>query len=90
MNVLSCAGSLSMTMRILEKIIPDFLRDDSQEPDKDRLNFRRLWRLSIFLTVLVSLVPLVFMTLLHYHLAQQYLESESYNHTYRFVRSLKM
>ncbi|PXF60136.1 MAG: two-component sensor histidine kinase [Deltaproteobacteria bacterium] len=72
-------------MRILEKVIPKFLRDDNNELDKDRLNFRRLWRLSVLLTAVVSLVPLVFMTLLHYHLAQQYLESESYNHTYRFV-----
>ena len=78
-------------MSIIEKLKPKFWsngdRDAGMGASKRLFNFRRMWNLAVFLTAGVALVPLIAMTLIHYEVTQNAIESEVYNHTMRLVRN---
>jgi two-component system NtrC family sensor kinase len=76
-----------LDMSLPEKLRPKFWnyipRDVSVS--KDQFNFRRIWNLAVLLTAGVALVPLTTMTVIHYQVTQNAIESEINNHTYRLV-----
>ena len=78
-------------MSIIEKLKPKFWsnggRDAGMGTTRHLFNFRRIWNLAVFLTAGVALVPLIFMTLIHYEVTQNAIESEVRNHTMRLVRN---
>ncbi|MFZ7128705.1 MAG: sensor histidine kinase [Desulfobacterales bacterium] len=52
---------------------------------EDRLDYRRIWQTAVALTAAVSLMPLVFITLLDYQVTQRSIESEITLRTSRLV-----
>jgi len=65
-------------MSIFRKLIPDFSnfqKSDSQHV-KRLVNFRRFWKATVLLTAGVSLVPLIFITIIDYNVTQHSIESE--------------
>jgi signal transduction histidine kinase len=65
-------------MALLNKIIPDFwrIRPTSAGAFRYLFNYRRIWKWSVLLTAIVSLVPLIFITLLDYKVTEHALEQE--------------
>lgn len=75
-------------MELIEKLKPKFWNHvpENGSQYKYQFNFRRIWNLAVLLTAGVTLVPLITMTVIHYQVTQNAIESEIYNHTYRTVR----
>ncbi len=65
-------------MSILKKIKPKFWdhHDLAAGPKKNLFSFRRKWKLMVIATTLITLTPLVFITLVEYNLTRNALESE--------------
>src|SRR4030042_2128206 len=57
-------------MRFLRKIIPGYWVGEGGS-EKDLFRYRRLWKYSVSLTALVSLAPLIIMTVVNYYLDQK-------------------
>ena len=57
-------------MRFLRRIIPGYWAGEG-DSEKDLFRYRRLWKYSVSLTALVSLAPLVIMTVVNYYLDQK-------------------
>jgi two-component system, NtrC family, sensor kinase len=78
-------------MSIIKKIRPQFLsngdRDACVGATRHLFNFRRIWNLAVFLTSGVALLPLIFMTLIHYEVTQDAIESNVHNNTMQLVRN---
>lgn len=78
-------------MSIIKKIKPQFLSDGDRDAcvgaTRHLFNFRRIWNLAVFLTAGVALVPLIVMTLIHYEVTQDAIESSVHNNTMRLVRN---
>jgi two-component system NtrC family sensor kinase len=60
-------------------------QDVAAGPAKRMFNFRRMWKLAVFLTTGVALVPLIFMALIDYKVTQDAIESEILLRTSRLV-----
>ena len=55
------------------------------EDRKHRVDYRRIWKLVVFLTAGVSLIPLIFITVIDYQVTQNAIESEFLLRTTRVV-----
>ncbi len=73
-------------MSLLEKIKPKFW--DAEESE-GLSNFRRIWYLTVLLTLGVTLAPLIFMTLADYNVTQKSVESEILLRTSRLVSNTR-
>ena len=49
------------------------------------MNYRRIWRIVVFLTGCVSLIPLIFITVIDYQVTQHAIESEFLMRTTRII-----
>jgi two-component system, NtrC family, sensor kinase len=78
-------------MAFWSKIKPAFWdhEDIAAGPRKHLFNFRQIWRMSVILTAVVALTPLVFMTLVDYKVSQQATESDIYYQTARLVSNTR-
>ncbi|MBW2080264.1 MAG: two-component sensor histidine kinase [Deltaproteobacteria bacterium] len=78
-------------MSIIGSLKPKFLTNGDRDActcgTRRLFNFRRMWNLAVFLTVVVALVPLISMTLIHYEMTQNAIESEVHNHTLLLVNN---
>jgi signal transduction histidine kinase len=63
--------------------------DVASGPQKQLFNFRRIWLLAVLLTVGVSLVPLIFITVLDYRATRKGIESEIRLRTARLVSNTR-
>lgn len=72
-------------MSILNQIKPDFWRDKeiSTGPYRRMFNFRRIWKMAVLLTSLVTLLPLIVITSIDYNFTQKSIESENLLRTLR-------
>jgi two-component system, NtrC family, sensor kinase len=78
-------------MSFLNKYIPAFwtARPVSAGSNEPLLNYRRIWKLSVLLTGVVALVPLIFITLLDYQVTEEALLSEFKLRTARNVSNMR-
>lgn len=78
-------------MRILRKVKPAFWdkRPSLSGPSRYRFNYRRIWQISVLATSVVSLLPLIAITLMDYNVTQQAIESEFRLRTARIVSNAK-
>ena len=78
-------------MSLLGKLKPKFWDhyDVASGPQKQLFNFRRIWLLAVLLTVGVSLVPLIFITVLDYRATRKGIESEIRLRTARLVSNTR-
>jgi signal transduction histidine kinase len=78
-------------MTFWSKVKPAFWdhEDIAAGPRRHLFNFRRIWRMSVFLTAGVALAPLVFMTLMDYNVSQQAIESDISYQTARLVSNTR-
>ncbi|QTA82929.1 Two component system sensor histidine kinase, double cache domain-containing [Desulfonema limicola] len=79
------------TKLILNKLTPSFWGHAVEEsgPFKHMFNFRKIWKLTVFLMSVVSLLPLIIITLIDYNYTQKSIESESLLMTARTVSNAK-
>ncbi len=65
-------------MNLWKKLIPDFWNARPPLPGSSKFlfNYRRIWKWSVLLTGIVSLVPLIFITLVDYKVTERAFESE--------------
>ena len=78
-------------MSILKKLKPDFWHFQKKEVGtrKRLVNFPRLWKSTVLLTAGVSLIPLIFITIVDYNVTQRSIESEFLLRTSRVVSNLR-
>ncbi|MFC1563352.1 ATP-binding protein [candidate division KSB1 bacterium] len=62
-------------MKIIGRILPQFFTNKRLAPDR-RLRYKKLWVYGVFLTMAVSLIPLIIMTVINIHQTQDIVESE--------------
>lgn len=74
-------------MSFLEKLKPGFwdYRDIAVAPHEKLFNFRRMWKLTVFLTAGVALIPLITLAVVDYHVTQRSIASENLLRTARLV-----
>jgi two-component system NtrC family sensor kinase len=79
-------------LRFLRWMIPDYWAEEGSS-DKGLFRYRRLWKYSVSLTALVSLAPLVIMTVVNYYLDRKVHKAEMIHpvsqHTSNTQRSLE-
>jgi two-component system NtrC family sensor kinase len=79
-------------LRFLRRMIPDYWAEEGSS-DKGLFRYRRLWKYSVSLTALVSLAPLVIMTVVNYYLDRKVHKAEMIHpvsqHTSNTQRSLE-
>jgi len=63
--------------------------DVASGPYKHLFNFRRMWKLAVFSTAAVALVPLIFMTVVDYKVNQQAIESDIDYQTARLISNTR-
>jgi len=78
-------------MQIWKKIKPDFWdhQDIAAGPFKYLFNFRRIWSIAVFLTLGVSLIPLLTLSVAGYNLTQKSIESEMLLRTARLTSNIR-
>lgn len=78
-------------MSVLNQIKPDFWRDKeiSTGPYRRMFNFRRIWKLAVLLTSLVTLLPLIVITSIDYNFTQKSIEKEHLLRTLRVGSNAK-
>ncbi len=78
-------------MSIMGRLKPKFwdYQDVTSGPAKRMFNFRRMWKLAVFLTTGVTLVPLISMAVIDYKLTQNAIESEILLHTSLLVSNTR-
>ena len=78
-------------MRLLKQILPYISTAKGVEPDilRHQFNYRRIWKVAVLLTGGVSLIPLIFITLLNYESMQHAVESEILFRTTRLVSNTR-
>jgi two-component system, NtrC family, sensor kinase len=66
-------------MSFLDHVKPDFFKGKniSTGPFRQMFNFKRIWRRAILVTSIVTLLPLIFITLIDYNFTQKSIESEN-------------
>ncbi len=72
-------------MSILNQFKPAFLesKESASGPFRHMFNFRRIWQVSVLLTSLVTLLPLIVITIVDYNFTQKSIESENLLRTLR-------
>ncbi len=78
-------------MALLEKIgmpLPD-RREASPDTSRHLFNYRRMWKLAVFLTGGVTLLPLISITLVDYRVTQHAIESEFLSRATRIVSNTR-
>jgi two-component system, NtrC family, sensor kinase len=68
---------------------PDTPSGKSGSPLRHLFNYRRIWKLAVLLTGGVSLIPLIFITLVDYQVTQRAIESELDLRTIRIVSNTR-
>lgn len=63
--------------------------DVASGPQKSLFNFRRIWFLAVLITAAVSLLPLIFITVVNYRATQMGFESEIRLRTVRLVSNIR-
>ncbi|RJR25514.1 MAG: sensor histidine kinase [Desulfobacteraceae bacterium] len=63
-------------------------RETSPRSSRHLFNYRRIWKVVVFLTGSVSLLPLIFITMVDYHVTQNAMESEFRLRTARLVSNM--
>lgn len=78
-------------MSLLTKLRPVFWQVHPRAAGDSRYlyNYRRIWKLSVLLISIVVLVPLIFITLVDYHVTERALESEFRLRTARIVSNTR-
>ena len=78
-------------MSILRRFIPDFttFQELTRTHVKRLVNFQQLWRKTVLMTAGVSLIPLIFITIIDYNVTQHSMESEFLLHTSRVVSNTR-
>jgi signal transduction histidine kinase len=78
-------------MALFDKWKPKFWDhyNAAAESRKSLFNYRRIWFLAVFLTAGVSLLPLIFITILNYRATQKGIESEILLRTSRLVSNTR-
>jgi len=78
-------------MAVLANIKPKFWDHSDVElgPYKHLVNFRKLWKLTVVLTLAVALIPLLIITLVDYRVGQTAIESEILLRTTRLVSNTR-
>ncbi|MCP4724841.1 MAG: two-component sensor histidine kinase, partial [bacterium] len=66
---------MNTIFKILSKILPRFFFDEKISPER-RVRYKKLWSYGISLTSIVSLVPVIIMTVINIHQTQDIVESE--------------
>jgi len=64
-------------------------KDTFPAAQEHRVSYRRIWKLVVFLTAGVSLIPLIFITVLDYQVTQRAIESEFLSRTTRIVSNTR-
>jgi two-component system NtrC family sensor kinase len=82
---------IGTTMHLWEKLKPPFGEKKEVAPGTSRhlFNYRRLWKSVVLLTGGVSLIPLVFITLVNYGAMQHSIESEFFLRTTRIASNTR-
>jgi two-component system NtrC family sensor kinase len=79
-------------LRSLRRLIPDYWTEEGSS-EKGLFRYRRLWKYSVSLTAIVSLAPLVIMTVVNYYLDEKVHKAEMIHpisqHTSNTQRSLE-
>ena len=78
-------------MNLLEPLKPVFWEHDDSSHGlySHRFNFRRIWKLTIWLTAAVTIIPLVIMAVIDYRVSQAAMESEILFRTSRLVSNTR-
>jgi two-component system NtrC family sensor kinase len=78
-------------MSILNQFKPEFWHnsESSTGPFRQMFNFRRIWKMAVLLTSLVTLLPLVLITTIDYNYTQKSIESENLLRTLRIGSNAK-
>ena len=78
-------------MRFWSMLRPAFWdhEDVAAGPHKHLFNFRRMWKSAVFLTAVVALAPLLFMTAIDYNVSQKAIESDIQNQAARLVSNTR-
>lgn len=78
-------------MSILSHFKPDFWQNSepSPAPFRQMFNFRRIWKVAVLATSLVTLLPLIFITSIDYNYTQKSIESENLLRTLRIGSNAK-
>jgi two-component system NtrC family sensor kinase len=64
-------------------------QDVAAGPFKSLFNFRKIWKMAVFLTAGVALIPLILMAVIDYNVAQNAIESEILLRTSRIVSNTR-
>ncbi len=82
---------LEAVMSILNQLKPEFWHnsESSTGPFRQMFNFRRIWKMAVLLTSLVTLLPLIFITTIDYNYTQKSIESENLLRTLRIGSNAK-
>jgi two-component system, NtrC family, sensor kinase len=75
----------------LKKLKPIFwdYQDVAARSHERLFNFRRMWKLTVFLTAGVALIPLISLAIVDYHVTQRSIESENLLRTARLVSNTR-
>jgi two-component system NtrC family sensor kinase len=78
-------------MSLFRKLKPDFwdYQDIGAGPHEKLFDFRRMWKLTVFLTVSVALIPLIILAVVDYHVTQGSVASENLLRTARLVSNAR-
>ncbi len=78
-------------MRLKSIFKPDFWdhEDVAAGPFKHLFNFRRIWKQTVFLTLTVTLTPLIFMAAIDYRVSRKAIESDIQLRTARLVSNTR-
>jgi len=78
-------------MTVLKKLKPQFWdhRDVAAGPGKYLFNFRRIWKMVVVLMAVVTLAPLISITLIDYNVTEHAIESEVLLRTSRLVSNTR-
>ncbi|MFW6004974.1 MAG: sensor histidine kinase [Desulfonatronovibrionaceae bacterium] len=63
--------------RLLERIKPDFWDESKQLVEPGLFNYRRIWKLTVLCVSLVSITPLVLLSVMDYNLSRKAVKSEA-------------
>ncbi|OQX64536.1 MAG: two-component sensor histidine kinase [Desulfococcus sp. 4484_242] len=75
----------------MKRLKPKFwaYRDVAAGSREELFNFRRIWKLTVFLTTGAAVIPLIFFAIVDYHLARRSVESENLLRTARVVSNTR-
>ncbi|MBF0119346.1 MAG: two-component sensor histidine kinase [Desulfobacterales bacterium] len=80
-----------MVKSLVEQIKPKFWDhyDSASGPFKHLFNFRRIWKQAIIIICVVTLLPIIFLTIVDYNVTKNAVESDFFLRTARFVSNTR-